>query len=92
VRVSPHAALTQPEHRTWTAVEFIDTGCGMDAEQLAQIFQPFSTTKKAGRGTGLGLAIALETVRSHGGQIKVDSNPGKGSRFTIVLPTDGGSR
>jgi len=82
----------QPDHRTWMEVEFSDTGCGMEAEQMAQIFQPFFTTKKARRGTGLGLAIALETVRAHGGQIKVDSNPGKGSRFTIVLPTDGGSR
>jgi two-component system NtrC family sensor kinase len=90
-RISPHAELEQPDHRTWVQVEFADTGCGMEPEQMAQIFQPFFTTKKARRGTGLGLAIALETVRAHGGQIKVDSNPGKGSRFTIVLPTDGGS-
>ena len=92
VRVTPHIELRQPDHRTWVAVELIDTGCGMNAAQLVQIFQPFFTTKRAGRGTGLGLASALETVRAHGGQIKVDSNPGKGSRFTIVLPTDGGSR
>jgi signal transduction histidine kinase len=91
VRISPHATLEQPHHRTLVEVEFADTGCGIDAEQLAQIFQPFFTTKKARRGTGLGLAIALETVRAHGGQIKVDSNPGKGSRFTIVLPTNGGA-
>ncbi|HYR60986.1 MAG TPA: ATP-binding protein [Nitrospiraceae bacterium] len=91
-RIAPHAELEQPDHRTWVKVEFADTGCGMDAEQMAQIFQPFFTTKKARRGTGLGLAIAVETVRAHGGQIKVDSNPGKGSRFTIVLPADGGSR
>ena len=91
-RISPHAELEQPDPRTWVEVEFADTGCGMEAEQMAQIFQPFFTTKKARRGTGLGLAIAVETVRAHGGQIKVDSNPGKGSRFTIVLPTDGGSR
>jgi two-component system, NtrC family, sensor kinase len=91
-RVAPHAELEQPDHRTWVKVEFADTGCGMGAEQMAQIFQPFFTTKKARRGTGLGLAIAVETVRAHGGQIKVDSNPGNGSRFTIVLPTDGGSR
>ena len=64
----------------------------MNAAQLAQIFQPFFTTKRAGRGTGLGLASALETVRAHGGEIKVDSDPGKGSRFTIVLPTEGGTR
>jgi two-component system NtrC family sensor kinase len=92
VRISPHAEPDQPHHRTFVEVEFADTGCGIDAEQLAQIFQPFFTTKKARRGTGLGLAIALETVRAHGGQIKVDSNPGKGSRFTIVLPTNGGVR
>lgn len=90
VRVSPHTALEHPNHRTMTEVEFIDTGCGMDAEQSAQIFQPFFTTKKAGRGTGLGLAIAMETVRAHGGQINVESELGNGSRFTIVLPTDGG--
>jgi len=91
-RISPHAELEQPDDRTWVKVEFADTGCGMEAEQMAQIFQPFFTTKKARRGTGLGLAIALETVRAHGGQIKVDSSPGKGSRFTIMLPTDGGLR
>lgn len=92
VKVSPYAALGQPDYRTLVSVEFIDTGCGMDAERLAQIFQPFYTTKKAGRGTGLGLAIALETVRAHGGQINVESELGKGSRFTIVLPADGGAR
>jgi len=92
VRVSPHVALRQPDHRTWVAVELIDTGCGMNDAQLVQIFQPFFTTKRAGRGTGLGLSSALETVRAHGGQIKVDSEPEKGSRFTIVLPTDGGTR
>jgi len=92
VRVSPHVGLRQPDHRTWVAVELVDTGCGMNDAQLVQIFQPFFTTKRAGRGTGLGLSSALETVRAHGGQIKVDSEPEKGSRFTIVLPTDGGAR
>src|SRR6185436_12182934 len=76
VRTSPHAELEQPNQHTSVKVEFADTGIGMDAEQMAQIFQPFFTTKKARRGTGLGLAIALETVRAHGGQIKVDSHPG----------------
>ena len=90
VRVSPEVVLSQPNHRTWVAVELIDTGCGMNAAQLVQIFQPFFTTKRAGRGTGLGLASALETVRAHGGDITVESELKKGSRFTIVLPTDGG--
>lgn len=92
VRISPHAEMEEPHHRTLVEVEFVDTGCGMDAEQLAQIFQPFFTTKKSGRGTGLGLAIALETVRAHGGHINVESEPGKGSRFTVLFPTDGGAR
>jgi two-component system NtrC family sensor kinase len=92
VRVSPHAALGQPAHRPWVAVELIDTGCGMSAAQLVQIFQPFFTTKRAGRGTGLGLASALETVRAHGGDIKVESELQQGSRFTIELPADGGAR
>ncbi|HXV67355.1 MAG TPA: ATP-binding protein [Nitrospira sp.] len=92
VKVFPDAVVEQSNHRAWVAVEFHDTGCGMDAKQLAQIFQPFFTTKKAGRGTGLGLAIALESVRAHGGHINVESGPGKGSRFTILLPTDGGAR
>jgi len=92
VRVSPHTEFRQADHRTWVAVKLIDTGCGMNASQMVQIFQPFFTTKRAGRGTGLGLASALETVRAHGGDIKVESEPDKGSRFTIVLPTDGGAR
>jgi two-component system, NtrC family, sensor kinase len=91
VRTSLHLKLNQPNRRTLAEVEFSDTGCGMDAEQSAQIFQPFFTTKRAGRGTGLGLAIALETIRAHGGEIKVESELGKGSRFTIVLPRDGGA-
>ena len=64
----------------------------MSAAQLVQIFQPFFTTKRAGRGTGLGLASALETVRAHGGDIKVESELQKWSRFTIELPADGGAR
>lgn len=67
-------------------VEITDTGEGIAREYLDQIFQPFFTTKRAGRGTGLGLAIALETVKAHGGQITVDSEVGKGSRFLVLLP------
>lgn len=67
-------------------VELVDTGCGINPDHLAQIFQPFFTTKQAGRGTGLGLAIVQETVRTHGGRITVESEPGKGTSFTIQLP------
>jgi PAS domain S-box-containing protein len=67
-------------------IDVADTGTGIEPEHLAPIFQPFFTTKTIGRGTGLGLAIVQETVRAHGGQITVESAPGKGSRFTILLP------
>ncbi|MEX5218763.1 MAG: nitrogen regulation protein NR(II) [Nitrospiraceae bacterium] len=70
-------------------IDVADTGTGIEAEHLAPIFQPFFTTKTMGRGTGLGLAIVQETVRAHGGQITVESAPGKGSRFTILLPLAG---
>src|SRR5262245_5370195 len=92
MRTSPHPAIQQAAQHPGVAVEIIDTGSGMNATQLLQIFQPFFTTKRAGRGTGLGLASALETIRAHGGDIKVESEVGKGSRFTIELPADGGVR
>jgi PAS domain S-box-containing protein len=67
-------------------IELVDTGSGINPDHLAQIFQPFFTTKQAGHGTGLGLAIVHETVRAHGGRIMVDSEQGKGTTFTIHLP------
>jgi signal transduction histidine kinase len=69
------------------AVEIADTGQGIAPEHLDRIFQPFFTTKKAGRGTGLGLAIAIESIKTHGGEIRVESEVGKGTRFVILLPT-----
>ena len=70
----------------WVYVSVGDTGAGMTSEQLAQIFSPFYTTKPVGKGTGLGLSISLNIVESMGGRIDVQSLPGKGSLFTVVLP------
>jgi signal transduction histidine kinase len=64
-----------------------DSGCGMDEKTQARIFEPFFTTKPVGSGTGLGLSIVYRIIEDHGGSIKVASTPGKGSEFTIVLPT-----
>jgi two-component system NtrC family sensor kinase len=62
-----------------------DTGPGIAAEHLGAIFEPFFTTKGPGVGTGLGLAIARQIVQDHGGRIEVESTPGLGSEFRVVL-------
>jgi len=68
---------------------FHDTGCGMSAEVMQQIFNPFFTTKPAGVGTGLGLTIAYKIITAgHGGTIEVASAPGHGTTFTIRLPKE----
>jgi PAS domain S-box-containing protein len=72
-------------------VEIRDTGCGISAEQLGKIFNPFFTTKPAGVGTGLGLSICHEFVAAHGGRIEVQSEVGRGSTFSVVLPAASGS-
>jgi two-component system, NtrC family, sensor kinase len=65
-----------------------DSGDGMPAEVKARIFDPFFTTKDIGKGTGLGLSIVHGIVEAHGGQIAVESDPGKGSTFTIRFPKE----
>ena len=65
-------------------LDVIDTGCGIPAEQLPKLFRPFHTTKASGHG--LGLAITRKIVQAHGGTIGVQSEPGRGTKFTIRLP------
>jgi two-component system NtrC family sensor kinase len=62
-----------------------DTGCGIPADILPHVFEPFFTTKR-GRGTGLGLSISMAYVRSHNGEIRVDSVPKHGTTVTLTLP------
>jgi two-component system, NtrC family, sensor kinase len=72
------------DSEAWVAIA--DTGCGIAPENLNRIFDPFYTTKPVGQGTGLGLSVSHSIVRKHGGRIDVDSEPGKGTRFTVRLP------
>lgn len=69
-------------------IEIIDNGTGMPPEVQEQIFQPFFTTKKVGEGTGLGLSIVQRIVREHGGEIRVQSRVGLGTKFTVTLPVE----
>jgi len=69
-------------------VSVSDTGAGIAAEHLDRIFEPFFTTKPVGEGTGLGLSITYGIVERHGGTIKVESRPGAGTTFTVVLPVN----
>ncbi len=76
---------------TWTEdgfarIEVSDNGQGISPENLGRIYDPFFTTKGARKGTGLGLAVTYGIVREHGGNIKVESRPGAGSRFEVELP------
>lgn len=90
------ATLTQPEPRlcerlglppdTYITYTVQDNGPGMSAGTVQRIFEPFFTTKPVGQGTGLGLAVVHGVMRTHGGAVDVQSQPGLGSRFTLFFP------
>ena len=77
------------ESGPYVLIQISDTGCGMTRETLARIFEPFYMTKFTGHG--LGLAAVMGIVRSHGGGICVDSEPGRGTTFSVIFPSREGS-
>jgi two-component system, NtrC family, sensor kinase len=79
-------AITTRTEDGFVRVEVADNGQGISPENLARIYDPFFTTKAARKGTGLGLAVTYGIVREHGGNIKVESRQGGGSRFEVELP------
>jgi two-component system NtrC family sensor kinase len=76
----------QGEQQVWLAVE--DNGEGINSENIDKIFNPFYTSKEVSKGTGLGLSVSLGIAQAHGGTIIVNSVPGEGSTFKLVLPID----
>jgi len=72
---------------TYARLSVADTGQGIDPAVMGRIFEPYFTTKDQGKGTGLGLSVVFGIVRDYGGDIRVTSQVGKGSTFTIDLPT-----
>ena len=85
------ASATEPAGRTGASdgdvrLTVRDTGCGMDAGTRSHVFEPFFTTKSSGPDAGLGLSTVYGIVRQHGGTISLESQPGRGTLFTIVLP------
>lgn len=73
----------------WAAVRVRDSGGGIEPENLNYIFEPFFTTKSAAKGTGLGLSVSHGIINKHGGRIEVESEPGQGTTFTVLLPIEG---
>ena len=84
-------ATAYDSERDRVSVMVQDTGYGIEKKNFSRIFDPFFTTKPTGEGTGLGLAVSYGIVKTHGGDLLVESRPGKGSTFTMVLPVGGKS-
>ncbi len=87
--VGAELAAAQPSLRPGPhlRISVSDSGCGMTADARERAFEPFFTTKEVGEGSGLGLSVAHGIVHSHGGDITIDSRPGRGSTFHVYLPS-----
>jgi PAS domain S-box-containing protein len=88
VAFDPDFCALHPEFAPgeYVSLTVSDNGCGMDQQTMSQIYEPFFTTKEIGKGTGLGLASVYGIVKQNSGLINVNSNPGRGTTFTLYLP------
>jgi signal transduction histidine kinase len=82
--------LDTPQHGlepgSYACVAVHDNGCGMSPEVQERAFEPFFTTKRVGSGTGLGLSMIYGVARDHGGAVTIESEPGSGTRVSVLLP------
>ncbi len=78
--------VAEMESRKMAQIEFSDTGCGIEQENLNKIFEPFYTSKKPGEGTGLGLSVSYGIIKDHNGELIAESQLGKGTTFRILIP------
>jgi signal transduction histidine kinase len=85
-RIEGKISIYFEEDEKYARIYFLDNGVGFDPELKVKIFDPFFTTKRIGEGTGLGLSVSYQIVNDHGGEIKAESEPGKGATFVVVLP------
>jgi two-component system NtrC family sensor kinase len=88
VEVRLAAAPGAPEQAPFAGIDVEDRGAGIAPRELERVFEPFFTTKAIGEGTGLGLSVAYGIAHEHGGWIAVDSELGRGTRFSVHLPLE----
>ncbi len=86
VESASEVATERLEPGDYLAISVADSGVGMSADVLAKAFEPFFTTKPVGQGTGLGLSMVFGFARQSGGDVRIDSAPGAGTRVTLLLP------
>jgi signal transduction histidine kinase len=86
VRLAAQASKDSTPEAPWWELRFQDSGQGIPHELLGQVFRPMFTTKPEGKGTGLGLSICRDIVRNHGGEIRIESTEGRGTRVIFTLP------
>lgn len=86
IKKSGVISISLSEMDDWVEMKITDDGCGIPREIISKLFDPFFTTKEVGKGTGLGLSICQSIAEKHKGMLTVDSEPNKGSVFTLRLP------
>jgi len=88
VSYEPTVSVATKKTGNRVSITVSDNADGIPQQVLEKIFQPFFTTKPTGEGTGLGLSISYDIIKAHGGEIKVESQEGQGTKFIIELPIE----